>query len=307
MRAAVIETFGTPYAGDFPDPVPSHGAIVLDVLAAGVNHLDLAKASGKFYTGPPSLPSVVGSDGVGRREDGWLVYFDETVAPYGSMAERTLVPESALIPATEGVDPVILAALGNAGLAAHTALHWRGGLHAGETVVILGATGVVGRIAVQVARMLGAGHIIAAGREPQGLARAAELGAHATVQIDAVADLTKALAGGNVILDLLWGETAVSALTGAARGVRLVQVGHMASATASVPAPLVRSRAADIRGHAVFHAPHDVRADAYRQLGQAVLAGQLEVDVEAVPLSDVASAWERQAAGTGGVKLVIVP
>ena len=307
MRAAVIETFGAPFAGDFPDPDPVPGAVVLEVLAAGVNHLDLAKASGKFYTGPPVLPSVVGTDGVGRREDGRIVYFEETVPPYGSMAERTLAREDTIMPAPDGVDPVILAALGNAGLAAHTALHWRAELRPGETVVVLGATGVVGRIGVQVARRLGAGRIIAAGLEPDGLARAAELGAHATVQLNAVDDLATALTGGDVILDLLWGEPAIAALTQASRGVRLIQVGHMASAEVRIPATLVRSRAADIRGHAIFHAPRDVRAAAYLQLGEAVRDGQLEVDVEALPLSDVATAWARQAAGTGGVKLVIVP
>lgn len=303
----MIEALGAPAEGDFRDPEPAPGAALLDVLAAGVNHLDLAKASGHFYTGPPPLPSVVGSDGVGRREDGRLVYFDATVGPYGSMAERTLVPEDSLIPVPEDVDPVILAALGNAGLAAHTALHWRAGLQPGESVVVLGATGVTGRLAVQVARLLGAGRVVAVGRNPEELAHTAELGAHATVQLGAVDDLPGALAGANVIVDMLWGEPALAALAQAAHGVRLIQLGQLAATEIPLSAPLVRSRAADIRGHAVFHAPYDVRAAACAQLGEASTSGQLHVDVETVPLGEVQQAWSRQAAGTGGVKLVIVP
>ncbi len=283
------------------------GATVLTVLAAGVNHVDLLKAAGNFYTGPPPLPSVVGSDGVGRDEDGRMVYFDSSVAPFGSMAERTVVSHDGLIPVPDGVDPVIAAALGNAGLAAHTGLRWRAGLQPDETVVVLGATGVVGRLAVQVARLLGAGRVVAAGRDVEGLARTAELGAHDTVQLDAVEDLPGALAGADVILDLLWGDPALAALAQAAPGVRLIQLGQLAGVEARMAAPLVRSRAADIRGHAVFHAPHDVRAAAYEQLGQAARSGELHIDVETMPLADVTNAWGRQAAGTGGVKQVIVP
>lgn len=307
MRAAVLEAFGAPVAGEFGDPQPALGAAVLTVLAAGVNHVDLAMASGGFYTGPPPLPSVVGIDGVGRDEDGRLMYFDATVAPFGSMAERTLAREDSLIAVPNGVDPLTGAALGNAGLAAHTGLHWRGGLRPGETVVVLGATGVVGRLAVQVARLLGAGRVVAAGRDPDGLVRLAELGAHATVQLDAVADLPRALAGADVIIDLLWGEPALAALAQARPGVRLVQIGQLAAVETQLAAALVRSRAADIRGHAVFQAPHDVRAAAYEQLGTAVASGRLHVEVEALPLAEVQQAWRREATGTRGVKLVIVP
>jgi NADPH:quinone reductase-like Zn-dependent oxidoreductase len=307
VRAAVLEAFGSPVAGEFGDPQPAPGAAKLAVLAAGLNHLDLMKATGRFYAGRPPLPSVAGSDGVGLRDDGRLVYFDATVAPFGSMAERTLARNDALIPVPHGVDPVIAAALGNAGLAAHTALHWRAQLQPGETVLILGATGVVGRLAVQVARLLCARRVVAAGRGDEGLARAAALGADATVQLDAVEDLPAALAGADVIIDLLWGEPAVAALEQANQGARLVQIGQLAGTEVRLAAPLVRSRAADIRGHNVFHPPFEVRAAAYEQLVRGAASGRLHVDVEKVPLDDVEWAWHRLAAGTGGVKLVIVP
>lgn len=307
MHAAVLEAFGAPVAGEFRDPRPMPGATVLTVSAAAVNHVDLLKASGRFYTGPPPLPSVVGSDGVGRHEDGGLVYFDAPLAPFGSMADRTLVDSESLIPVPDGVDPVTGAALGNAGLAAHTGLQWRAGLQPGETVVVLGATGVVGRVAVQVARLLGAGRIVAVGRDSEGLSRVAQLGAYDTVQLGTVEDLPGALAGADVIFDLLWGDVALAALARAAGGVRLIQIGQLAAVEARVAAPLVRSRAADIRGHAVFQAPYDVRAAAYKQLGQAVVSGRLEVEVVTVPLAQVDLAWKRQVAGTRGVKQVVVP
>jgi NADPH:quinone reductase-like Zn-dependent oxidoreductase len=149
-----------------------------------------------------------------------LVYFDATVAPFGSTAERTLVPEDSLISVPEDVDPVILAGLGNAGLAAHPALHWRAELQVGESVVVLGATGVVGQLAVQIARLLGAGRVVAVVRNPEELARTAELGADATVQLGAVDDLPGALAGANVIVDLLWGGPALAqAAPGVLRGL----------------------------------------------------------------------------------------
>src|SRR3954447_18922919 len=122
MKAAVLHEYGRPEPGEFEDPVPADGQSVVEVVAAALNHLDVLKASGSFYTGPPPLPSVVGSDGVGRLADGTRVYFDESVPPYGSMAERTLVPRGALLPVADGVDDAIAAALGNTGLGAWLAV-----------------------------------------------------------------------------------------------------------------------------------------------------------------------------------------
>src|SRR3954469_17198024 len=121
MRAAVLHEHGEPpRAAEFDEPQEADGHVVAEVTAAGVNHLDLLKASGKFYTGPPELPSVVGSDGVGRLPDGRRVFFDAPKAPHGAMAERTLVREDELLEVADGVDDDVAAALGNSGLAAWT-------------------------------------------------------------------------------------------------------------------------------------------------------------------------------------------
>src|SRR3954471_6789984 len=114
MKAAVLHEHGaTPRVDDFNEPVPGDGQAVADVAAAGINHLDLLKASGGYYTGPPPLPSVVGSDGVGRLGGGRRVFFDATVAPHGAMAERTLVREDTLLDVPDGVPDEFAAALGN--------------------------------------------------------------------------------------------------------------------------------------------------------------------------------------------------
>src|SRR5829696_4452565 len=190
MRAAILDDFGaTPRCGEFDAPSPAAGHVVVDVAAAAIHHLDLHKATGTFYMGPPPLPSVVGTDGVGRLPDGRRIYFDATVAPYGSMAERALVPEAALFDVADGVDDAVAAALGNTGLGAWLALAWRSGLEPGETVLVLGASGAVGSIAVQAAKLLGAGRVVAAARPSAGLQALLGRGADAVVELGGDEDL----------------------------------------------------------------------------------------------------------------------
>ena len=234
MRAAVLTEAGSPpRAGTFDDPVAGDGQVVVQVRAAGLNHLDLLKASGRFYTGPPPLPSVVGSDGVGTLGDGRRVFFDATPAPFGSMAERALVAEGALFEVAPGVDDVLAAALGNTGLAAWLALAWKARLEPGETVLVLGATGALGSVAVQAARLLGAGRVVAAALGGPGFERLERLGADAVVALDGPGDPVAALrdateGGADVVVDPLWGAPALAAMQAAAHGARHIQMGHMA-------------------------------------------------------------------------------
>jgi NADPH:quinone reductase-like Zn-dependent oxidoreductase len=313
VRAAVLREHGaTPRVEEFADPDPVPGAVVVDVLAAALHHLDLHKATGTFYTGPPPLPSVVGTDGVGRLADGRRVYFDATVAPHGSMAERTLVPSDVLLDVAEGVDDAVAAALGNTGLAAWLSLAWRAELQRGETVLVLGATGAVGSVAVQVAKTLGAKRVVAADRAGQGLAHLLERGADATVEIDTVDDLAAAFreaAGGDVdvTIDMLWGAPAFAAMSVAAHRGRHVEVGNMAGETITLPAPLIRSKSLDVRGFSVAHPPAELKGDAYLRLTEHAANGDITVDVDRRPLDDVAAAWERQRQAAGGAKMVLVP
>jgi NADPH:quinone reductase-like Zn-dependent oxidoreductase len=312
MKAAVLTALGEPPRfADFPEPQAGDDQVVVDMGAAGVNHVDLAKASGTFYTGPPPLPSVVGTDGVGRTADGRRVYFDESVPPFGPWAQRALVRRADLLEPDEAVDDVTAAALGNAGLAAWLGLTWRVGLQPGETVLVLGAAGAVGSIAVQAAKVLGAGRVVAADRDPRRAERLRERGADATVVLDPDTDLAAAFreaAGGgvDVIVDPLWGPPALAAMQAAAHGARHLQLGQLAGLTMELPAPTVRSARLDLRGMAVFHAPLDVRREAYRQLTRHAARGAITVDVVRVPLAEVATAWARQRRGPG-VKQVLTP
>jgi NADPH:quinone reductase-like Zn-dependent oxidoreductase len=311
VHAAVLHEFGSaPRYGEFADPSPAPGQVVVEVAAAALHHFDLHKASGTFYTGRASLPTVVGTDGVGS-VDGRRVYFDVAVPPFGSMAEEALVPEDVQFDVAEGVDDAVAAALGNTGLGAWMAVEWRSGLQPGETVLVLGACGAVGNIAVQAAKLLGAGRVVAAARQGERLERTLTRGADATVELDND-DLTSAIedaAGGavDVTIDTLWGEPALAAMQAAARGARHVQVGQLAGLDITLPAPTIRSVSLDVRGFSVAHPPVELKRDAYRRLTEYAARGDITVDVERLPLEQVATAWERQRQATGGTKLVLIP
>ena len=313
VRAAILHEYGgTPVCGEFAEPDDAGDHVTVDVAAAALHHLDLHKASGSFYTGPPPLPSVVGTDGVGRLEDGRRVYFDVTVPPYGSIAERTLVPTEAVLEVADGVDDAVAAALGNTGLGAWLALDWRAGLRRGETVLVLGATGAVGNVAVQAAKLLGAGRVVAAALADKRLDAMLERGADVVVELDGPGDLVErfrqAAGGGvDVTIDALWGEPALAAMGAASRFARHVEIGQVAGAEMVLPAPLVRSTSLDIRGFSVAHPPVEVRRDGYLRLTEHAARGEITVDLELLPLEDVAVAWERQRRAAGGPKLVVVP
>ena len=308
MKAAVLHEFGVaPEYGDFQEPEVSDGQVIIDVEAAGLHHLDLHKASGQHYLTNPTLPKVVGGDGVGRLPDGRRVYFDEIVDPYGSMAERTLVPKEAVLDIADGVDAATAAALGNTGITAWLALEWRARLQPGETVLILGATGAVGRVAVEVARELGAGRVVAADLPNDRLPR---LGADAVVECTENSDLTAAFKraapeGVDVILDPLWGPPAVAAMGAARYGARHVEIGNVASPTLTLPALLVRSVDLNIMGFTHPAVPLQVRRTAYLRLTELVAQGRLTVDFELVPLSEIGDAWARQRRADGATKLVM--
>jgi NADPH:quinone reductase-like Zn-dependent oxidoreductase len=310
MRAAVLHDFGAPRYDEYDDPTAGAGQAVVEVAAAGLNPIDLARARGGSYLGAPELPSVPGMEGVGTL-DGRRVYFLEAVQPFGSMGERCLVDPAQAIAVPDGVDDATGVALGIAGLAAWLALEWRARVAAGETVLVLGATGTVGLIAVQAARLLGAGRVVAAGRDADGLRRATEAGADAVVHLGETDDLAGAFreAAGDrldVVVDPLWGEPAVAALQAGTEGVRLVQIGQSAGAEATLPSAAIRGKLASILGHTNLRVPFDVLSAAYGALAEHAAAGRISVETEVLPLAEVQAAWERQTSGPGR-KLVLTP
>jgi NADPH2:quinone reductase len=308
MKAAVLtETGGPPVHAEFDEPVAGEGEVVVEMAAAAIHHVDLARASGSFYLGPPPLPSVLGSDGVGRLPDGRRVFVDSAVVPFGTWAQRALARADSLLDVADEVDDATAAALANTGLTAWLALAWRAPVRRGQTVLVLGSAGAVGTVAAQAAQVLGAGRVIVAVLEGERPPRADAV-VTLTPGEDWAAGFREASGGRGVdlIIDPLWGDPAVAALRAAAPNARLVQIGTMAGEVASLPGALLRANNVDVLGHAVFHAPLEIRRDAYRQLTEYAAKGDIAVSLEKVPLADVAAAWERQRAGAG-TKLVLVP
>ncbi|MFI6744364.1 zinc-binding alcohol dehydrogenase family protein [Nonomuraea sp. NPDC050451] len=312
MKAAVVVELGVPPRfGEFPEPEPGEGEVVIEVMAAGVHHWDVVKASGS-YAPAPAVPFVAGSDGVGRTAEGRRVFFDTPVAPYGSWAQRVLVSEAGLLDVAEGVDDVTAAALGNTGLAAWCALSWRAGLRPGESVLVLGATGAVGSVAVQAAKAQGASYVIAADRDAGRLRRMLDRGADAVVLVDEVTDLAAAFRqvagehGIDVIIDPLWGRPALAAMRAASSGARHVQIGNSAGPAIELPASVVRAAVLQILGFAINGVPVEVRREAYRTLTERAARGQIVIDTIRVPLAEAPRAWEQQKRGAPA-KLVLTP
>jgi NADPH:quinone reductase len=318
MRAAVIEEAGKlpVLREDMPEPERGDGRALFEVLAAPLNPVDLSIAAGRFYAGEPETPYVPGNEAVARvMEAGSLEpgsrAWVQTPAGFGangSLAERVAARESAAVPIDAGIDHPVAAGLGIAGVTGWLAVEWRGRLSEGETVLVLGATGAVGQIAVQAAKLLGAGRVVAAARDQDALD---DLDADARVRLEGsdadAARLREATEGGaQLTIDPLWDGPAAAAVGAAAFGGRIVQLGQTAGAEATLPSGAVRGKMLSILGFPLAGAPEEVRAGAYRRLLEHVAAGEIRIDVETMPLDRVADAWERQAAYPRA-KLVLIP
>lgn len=311
MRAAVIRALGAPpETAEVDDP----SGDVLEVVAAPLNPIDLAVSRGVLATGHPELPYVPGCEAVGRSADGRLVWlFGGSLGRTrdGAMAERVAIGDATAVDVPEGADAALAAALGIAGLAGWLPFAWRAPLEGGEDVLVLGATGSVGLVAVQAAKLLGAGRVVAAGRSRAGLERALELGADEAIDLTAADDLVGAFrtafggAGPSYVFDPLWGAPAAAAIEAAVPWATIVNLGQSAGATSEIASAAVRFKSVSILGHTNFAAPADELAAHYRRLVGHAVAGDVVLDVERIPLTEVAEAWRRQAEGPGG-KLVLV-
>jgi len=321
VKAAVLHALGeTPRFEDFPDPQPGQDEVLVHVTAASLKNIDKALASGSHYGSDGELPTVCGVDGVGVLENGTRVFCGGARRPYGMMATLTVVPRTWCVPVPEGVDDCVAAALPNPALSSWLPLVWRAQLKRGETVLVLGATGVAGKLAVQIAKHLGAGRVVAAGRNERILQTLASLGADATIALSqSDEDLTlafsrEALRGHfDIVLDYVWGhptEVLLAALTGhdlraETRAVQLIEIGEMAGPTISLSAAALRSSGIEISGAGGGGVPHSVIFDAFPKVWALAASGQLHIDTERVPLADVESAWRRN--DLPGRRLVIVP
>jgi NADPH:quinone reductase-like Zn-dependent oxidoreductase len=320
MKAAVLHELGkAPRCEEFAEPTAGKDEAVVRVRSASLKAIDKQLAEGSHYASPRELPVVCGTDGVGDLEDGSRVFFGGARRPYGAMAERTVVPRAFCFPAPSGIDDDTLAALPNPAVSAWLSLTQRAKLAPGETVLILGATGVTGQLAVQIAKLLGAKRVIGAGRNEQVLSRLGELGADATIQLDQPRNLLKDAfaraagdAGFDVVLDYLWGrptEALLAALTGSefaavTKETRLVQVGESAGPTISLPAAVLRSTALTILGTAGIPS-REVLVDAMQQVMARAARRELRIETERVPLADIERVWQRQE--QPGRRIVVIP
>jgi len=310
MRAAVLHGHGQPPEyGRHPVPRRRAGQALIRVTAAPVNPLDLLAASGTSYFGAPALPYVPGTQGVGVVEEadastpGKRVWFSGRagLAPGdGSLAELCLADEAGVVPLPDPVSDDLAAALGLSAIAAWMALTWRGGLKPGEHVLVLGASGTVGQVGIQLARLHGAGRVVAACRDPLGRRRAAELGADAVVDVTGTdpAEIASRLAGASsaridLVLDPLWGVPAQAAIRTLSPGGRLVNLGSSAGQNASLSSATVRSGMLSVLGYTNNALSNEQRATAFAEILGHAAAGRLEVDREKLPLAQVAIGWAR--------------
>jgi NADPH:quinone reductase-like Zn-dependent oxidoreductase len=320
MKAAVLHELGQPPRfEDFANPTAAQDEALVRVRAASLKMVDKQLASGSHYASPRQLPVICGADGLGILEDGTRVFFGGPRRPYGGMAEYTVAPSAFCFPVPSALDDATAAALPNPGVSAWLSLALRAKLVPGESVLILGATGVTGQLAVQIAKMLGAKRVIGAGRSLEALGKLRELGADSTIQLDQLEDSLKSAfaqaagdAGFDVILDYLWGrpmEVLLAAITkpefaAIKKETRLVQAGESAGPTIALPAAVLRSTALTILGTAGIPS-REILVDAMQQVLSRAARGELRIETERVPLADIEGVWQRPE--RSGRRIVVIP
>ena len=307
MNAAVVYSFDAPprYT-TFPEPIASDGEVLLDVIAAGLHPVVKALASGSHYRSAAALPFIPGVDGVARRQDGTRVYFGMSRPPLGTFCERTVTERSRCIEVPEGLDSATAAAIANPGMSSWAALTQRARFIAGENLLVLGATGASGQLAIQIAKHLGARRVVAAGRNRRALERVAELGADAIVPLDQEREsLVSSIysewttAGIDVVLDYVWGLPAEATLQAIAKPrpqqsvsrVRFIQVGDAAGKTIQLSAAVLRNSAIELLGSGFGSACIDELFKAVADFFQFAEKSRVRIDINPVPLRDVEALW----------------
>jgi NADPH:quinone reductase-like Zn-dependent oxidoreductase len=306
MKAAIVRGTGqTPVYADFAEPTPSSGEHRIVVTAAAISHLVKSRASARHYSSSGQFPFVVGIDGVGRLDDGSRVYFVLPKAPYGSMAEQTVAPSAQCVPLPDGLDDMTAAAIAIPGMSSWAAYTERARLKRGETVLVNGATGTAGRLAVQIAKHLGATKVIATGRNADALRSVLALGADVTIPLihseAALEDSFKEqfAEGVDVVIDYLWGKSAECLLIAGAKAgvdavpIRFVQIGSASGSDIKLPSAVLRSSAIELMGSGIGSIPLDRFVNAIGAVLQATKPGGFKIEAKPIPLSEVEQAWPK--------------
>jgi NADPH:quinone reductase-like Zn-dependent oxidoreductase len=304
MKAAIVLEVGkTPVYGDFKEPVAGNGEVRINVTAAALSNVVRSRASGTHYSSSGELPFVVGIDGVGRLDDGRRVYFALPKPPLGSMSERTVVRSGQCVALPDGLDDVSAAAIANPGMSAWAAMKERAKLAAGETVLVNGATGTAGRLAVQIAKYMGAKKVIATGRNIEVLKSLARLGADVIIPLIEDGDtLEEAFQGQfaegvDVVVDYLWGPSAERLIIAGAKAgkeaapIRFVHVGSVSAPDIKLPSAALRSSAIELMGSGIGSIPVDRLVKSIDELMKAAVPGRFEIATKTIPLSAVEETW----------------
>lgn len=319
MNAAVVTAFDAPpHYTTFADPEPQPGEHLVRVRAAGLHQIVKSIANGSHYMSSGKLPFIPGVDCVGTLADGSRVYTGGARFPYGTFCEQTVVSGFFNVPLPDALDDAFAAAVANPAMSSWAALD-RARFTAGATVLILGATGTSGQLAVQIAKHRGAGRVIATGRNPQALASLKDLGADAIVSLDQdrealVQSLRGELAekGVDVVLDYLYGAPAEATLAAIAQKgavkpgqrVRYVQIGNLAGASIALEAHTLRSTNVEILGSGFGSASMEELLKGIAAFFDLCTREKFAFQYRAEPLSAVEKLWNEKEQAT---RLVFVP
>jgi len=318
MKAAILHQLGTlPQYEDFAEPVPvGEEQVLINVTAASVKQLDKIKAAGKHYTSYPHLPITVGVDGVGVLEDGKRIY---AMGISGMIAEKALVGRGRWTLIPDGLSDAEAAALPNALMGAAMALTYRAQIKKGDVVLVNGATGVTGSMAVQVAKYYGASWVIATGRNKNSLTRLLSMGADDIIELgseeDVIIDKLRAAHSStpvNIVIDYLWGKPVELILkafqSSPSNHVKLVTVGEMAGANISLSSGILRSAQIEILGSGIGSISMEQAGQFMKQslpeMFSLAAEGKIKIEVETMPLTEVSTAWEKEPAP--GKRMVIL-
>lgn len=312
MKAAIIPAAGAPPVfGEFREPEATDGKVVVNVSASALSHLSKMRSSGAHYSSEGVFPSVPGVDGTGTTQDGRRVYFALPETPFGALAEQSLVDQKLCIPLPDGLDDVTAAAIANPGMSAWAALVERAKFVRGETVLINGATGSAGSMAVQIAKYLGVGRILVSGRNAEKLEALRKFGADEAIPFTIDADhpegadaFEQALKPHfrndiDVVLDYLWGGSARAIIASVARNVedghrvRFVQIGSASGENSiDLPAAALRSSAIELMGSGLKSVPMNKLMEGIAHVFEGAAVGAFQIAIATLPLEKIAEAWQ---------------
>lgn len=319
MNAAVVDSYSNPPRfKSFADPIAEEGELIVKVKAAGLHPIVRAVANGSHYGSAGQFPFVAGVDGVGELEDGRRVYFGTARPPFGTFSELSLARKDFLIPLPETLDYTMAAAITNMGMSSWVALKARANFTAGESLMIVGATGSAGQLAIQIAKRFGARHVVAVGRRVDAEALKS-LGADSVISLNQEHDaLVAALrrewdeTGVDVVLDYLWGQPAEAVLAAIARKglrhsaprVRFIQIGGSAGPTVTLPAATLRSSGLELIGSGFGSASMKQIEESIGEFFAAAASQPFKTAIRTAPLHEVEALWSEPS---DGARLVFQP